>query len=288
MKNNKFCTYSALFVTTCTKRTLNFLLQRCFEDKHRGKFNFFPESELGCGPQDSIGKFTYICHLERDEINAKKLQKEKTRAIILIAKDVFVALSVIVAEAHCIHEIDSSILVYCKLVLSKKEKHPDSLDKLFTLQNMANLQDIGFTLDFGFKIYRHLFNSYSPTASNQKRQTNPVTKLPGKVRSLKLHVRQTIDMHQSMDPNTRQSILQVANVISYMQKRLLSFGELFVPLKKILATPLTECLLLPFYILRVFVEFSFVLLCFIFLAVLVQSWFGVSQVIKKETLTLES
>ena len=95
-------------------------------------------------------------------------------------------------------------------------------------------------------------------------------------------------MHQSMDPNTRQSILQVANVISYMQKRLLSFGELFVPLKKILATPLTECLLLPFYILRVFVEFSFVLLYFIFLAVLVQSWVGVSQVIKKETLTLES
>ena len=41
-----------------------------------------------------------------------------------------------------------------------------------------------------------------------------------------------IDMHQSMDPNTRQSILQVANVISYMQKKLLSFGELFVPLKK--------------------------------------------------------
>ena len=206
----------------------------------------------------------------------------------MIARDVFVALSVVVAKAPYIHEIDSSILVYCKLVLSKKEKHPDSLDKLFTLQNMANLQDIGFTLDFGFKIYRHLFNSYSPTASNQKRQTNPVTKLPGKVRSLKLHVRQTIDMHQSMDPNTRQSILQVANVISYMQKRLLSFGKLFVPLKKILATPLTECLLLPLYILRVFVEFSFVLLCFIFLALLVQSWFGVSQVIKKETLTLES
>ena len=77
MKNNKFFMCGALFVTTCTKRTLNFLLQRCFEDKHRGKFNFFPESELGCGPQDFIGKFTYICHLERDEINAKKLKKKK-------------------------------------------------------------------------------------------------------------------------------------------------------------------------------------------------------------------
>ena len=98
----------------------------------------------------------------------------------MIARDVFVALSVVVAKAPCIHEIDSSILVYCKLVLSKKEKHPDSLDKLFTLQNMANLQDIGFTLDFGFKIYRHLFNSYSPTASNQKRQNEPSNKITRK------------------------------------------------------------------------------------------------------------
>jgi len=39
------------------------------------------------------------------------------------------------------------------------------------------------------------------------------------------------DMHQSMDPNTRQSNLQVANVISYVEKTL-SFGELFEPLKK--------------------------------------------------------
>ena len=151
----------------------------------------------------------------------------------MIARDVFVTLSVVVAKAPYIHEIDSSILVYCKLVLSKKEKHPDSLDKLFILQNMANLQDIGFTLDFGFKIYRDTFSiRIHPLHLIKNDKTNPVTKLPGKVRSLKLHVRQTIDMHQSMDPNTRQSILQVANVISYMQKRLLSFGELFVPLKK--------------------------------------------------------
>ena len=32
----------------------------------------------------------------------------------------------------------------------------DKLDKLFTLQNIANLQGLGFTLDFGFKIYRDL------------------------------------------------------------------------------------------------------------------------------------
>ena len=110
------------------------------------------------------------------------------------------------------------------------EKYPDSLDNLFTLQNMANLQDIGSTLDFGFKIYRDTFSiRYYPLHLFKNDKTNPVTKLPRKVRSLKLHVRQMIDMHQSMDPNTRQSILQVANVISYMQKRL---GELFVPLKK--------------------------------------------------------
>ena len=151
----------------------------------------------------------------------------------MIARDVFVALSVVVAKAPYIHEIDSSILVYCKLVRSKTEKYPDSLDKLFTLQNMANLQDIGFTLDFGFKIYRDTFSiRIHPLHLIKNDKTNPVTKLPRKVRSLKLYVRQMIDMHQSMDPNTRQSILQVANVISYMQKRLLSFGELFVPLKK--------------------------------------------------------
>ena len=91
-----------------------------------------------------------------------------------------------------------------------------------------------------------------------------------------------------MDPNTRQSILQVANVISYNAEKTLKFRRIVRTSEKILATPLTGCLLLPFYILRVFVEFCFVLFCFIFLTVLVQSWVGVSQVIKKETLTLES
>ena len=32
------------------------------------------------------------------------------------------------------------------------EKYPDKLDKLFTLQNIANLQGIGLTLDFGLRI----------------------------------------------------------------------------------------------------------------------------------------
>ena len=39
------------------------------------------------------------------------------------------------------------------------EKYPDKLDKLFTLQNIANLQGIGLTLDFGFTIYKDLTKS---------------------------------------------------------------------------------------------------------------------------------
>ena len=79
MKNNKFCTCSALFFTTCTNKTLNFLLQRCLEDVNtQEQIQFFSESKLGCGPQDPVGKFTYICHFKRVEIKAKKL-KQKTR-----------------------------------------------------------------------------------------------------------------------------------------------------------------------------------------------------------------
>ena len=77
------------------------------------------------------------------EINAKKLKKK--RAFILIAKNVFVALAVVVAKAPYIHESDSSILV-----LLQAEKYPDKLDKLIKPQNFANLQGIGF------KIYRDL------------------------------------------------------------------------------------------------------------------------------------
>ena len=54
-----------------------------------------------------------------------------------------------------IHESDSSILV----LLQTAEKYPDKLDILFTLQNIASLLGIGFTLDFGFKIYRDLTTS---------------------------------------------------------------------------------------------------------------------------------
>ena len=51
--------------------------------KHRDKFNFFAESELGCGSQNSLGKFTYICDFKRVYGNSR--EKVKKRAFILIA-----------------------------------------------------------------------------------------------------------------------------------------------------------------------------------------------------------
>ena len=45
--------------------------------KHRDKFNFFAKAELECGPQDSVGKFTYICHFKR--VDGNKLVKVKNK-----------------------------------------------------------------------------------------------------------------------------------------------------------------------------------------------------------------
>ena len=87
--------------------TVNFLLRRCLKDvntgQHRDKFSFFSESELaiGCGPQDSEGKFTYICHFKIIEINARKVLQKG--AFIFIARDVFVAFAIVVAKAPYIH-----------------------------------------------------------------------------------------------------------------------------------------------------------------------------------------
>ena len=66
MKNNKFYTSSALFFTTCTNTTVNFLLRRLEGVNTRTK------SELVCGPQDTLGKVTNICHFK--EINPTKFK----------------------------------------------------------------------------------------------------------------------------------------------------------------------------------------------------------------------
>ena len=44
--------------------------------KHRNLFDFFSESELGCGPHDPVGKFTNICHFKRDKRKARKFKKK--------------------------------------------------------------------------------------------------------------------------------------------------------------------------------------------------------------------
>ena len=119
------------------------------------------ESEFGCGPQDSVGKFTYICQFKRVDGNKHKKVFFKKRTHISIARDVFLALGFIVAKAPYSHESDSSISVLLQLIWSNAEKYryPNKLEKLFTLQNIANLQGFWFTLDFCFKIYRDLTKS---------------------------------------------------------------------------------------------------------------------------------
>ena len=80
-------------------------------------------------------------------------------ALILMAGDVLVALAVVVAKAPYIHQSDSSILVLLQTRMIKCGKVSDKLEKLFILQNIANLQGIGLTLDFGFKTYKDLTKS---------------------------------------------------------------------------------------------------------------------------------
>ena len=89
--------------------------------KHRNKFNFLSESELGCGPQDSVGKFTFICHFKRDD-GSKRGNVKKSAHFILIVRNVFVALAVVVPKALYVYEIDSSILVLLQTRMIKYGK----------------------------------------------------------------------------------------------------------------------------------------------------------------------
>ena len=109
----------------------------------QGQIQFLSESELGCGPQDSVGQFTYICHYKRVEIKAKKVKNEK-RAFILVARDVFVALAVVVAKASYILESDSSILVLLQARVIKCGKVSEFVGQIvYTTKHC-----IGFTIDF--------------------------------------------------------------------------------------------------------------------------------------------
>ena len=134
-KKNKFCKSSALFCNLYGHDRKFPFVPLFGGRKHRGNFNFFSESELGCGPQDSVGKFSYTFYFKRVDGNKReKVKKKKTR----------------------IHFDKTN----CKLVWTNAENIRISWTNcMFTLQNIANLQGNGFTLDFGFKIYRDLTKS---------------------------------------------------------------------------------------------------------------------------------
>ena len=70
------------------------------------------ESEFGCDPQDSVGKFTYICQFKRVDGNKRKKSFFKKTHIHF---DIFIALAVVVAKAPYSHESDSSISVLLQL-----------------------------------------------------------------------------------------------------------------------------------------------------------------------------
>ena len=87
-KNNKFCTSSALFFTTCTNTTVKkFSFATLFGGrKHRDNFNFFADSELGCGPSPRLRKgsspiFAILreCTKKKPQKSEKNKAKQKTR-----------------------------------------------------------------------------------------------------------------------------------------------------------------------------------------------------------------
>ena len=79
----------------------------------------------------------------------------------MIGRDVFVALAVVIAKAPYILESDSSILVLLQARMIKSGKGSE-----FVVQIVYTTKHcIGFTLDFGFKIYRDLTKSDSRTGS---------------------------------------------------------------------------------------------------------------------------
>ena len=104
MKKNKFCMSSGLFFTTFTNTTVKFLLQRCLEDINTG---------TNASPR---------LHFRRVGGNKCRKVKKKARIFILIARDVFVALSIVVAKTPYIYERDSSILVLPQTRMIKCKK----------------------------------------------------------------------------------------------------------------------------------------------------------------------
>ena len=107
---------------------------------------FFLISNLCAVPKNTTpGKFTFICHF----------------LIKRVGKNVFSALAVVVIKTPSQRDT-SVVLVQARTI--EGGKVPDKLEKLFTLQNIAN-----------FKPSRFSFFGFTNLRVNDK--TNPVTKL---------------------------------------------------------------------------------------------------------------
>ena len=154
MKNNKFCTFSTLFLWPVRPRHEIYLWRRCLKNINTGTNLFSSQSKLGCRPQDFARKFTFTLHLKGAGIHVKNLTK-KTR-IRLIAWDVFAVLSLVVAKGPYIHERDSSILALLETRMIKCGKVSGFVGKIVFTTNVANLKGIWFTWNFWFKISRDL------------------------------------------------------------------------------------------------------------------------------------
>ena len=116
MKYNKFCWSSAFFFTTCANTTVNSLLRRCLEDVNTGANSISSsESELGCGPQGIRRDLAYIYHFMRIVGDKREKVKKIKRAFgILIGRDVFVALAVVVARHPIFMKVTVLFWFYCK------------------------------------------------------------------------------------------------------------------------------------------------------------------------------
>ena len=75
MKNNKFCTFSTLFLRPVRPRHEIYFRRRCLKDVNTGTNLFSPQSKLGCRSQDFAGKFTFVWHFKGVGIHVKKLTK---------------------------------------------------------------------------------------------------------------------------------------------------------------------------------------------------------------------
>ena len=74
MKNNTFCTCSRVY--NLYGHDVKFPFATLFgRRKHWDEFIFFSASELGCRPQDFVGKVQLYLPFKRVEVNAKKFLK---------------------------------------------------------------------------------------------------------------------------------------------------------------------------------------------------------------------